>query len=51
LAGAGDFGRSLGQRIFTFLFFGDVEKEARLFQIRAMLRPRVYDVFERGLLP
>ena len=38
-ADARDFGRGLGERIFTLLFFGDVEKEARLFQIRAMLRP------------
>jgi hypothetical protein len=50
-AHARDFGRCLGEGIFTFLFLGDVEKEARLFEIRAMLRPCVNDALERGLLP
>src|SRR5688500_4258134 len=51
LPDARDFGRGLGESIFTLLFFGDVEKEARLFQIRAMLRPSVNNALKRGLLP
>jgi hypothetical protein len=49
-ADAGDLGRSLGKGVFALLVLGDVEKKARLFEIRAMLLPDVDNALEGGLL-
>jgi hypothetical protein len=48
-ADRGDLGRGFAQRIVALFIFGDVEKEPRLFEIRAVLFPGVDDAFEGRL--
>jgi len=48
-ADAGNLRRGFGQSVFAFLVLGDVEKKPRVFEIRAMLRPDVDDILQRGL--
>jgi hypothetical protein len=38
------FSGGLAERLFALFVFGEIEKEARLFQLGAILLPRVEDV-------
>jgi hypothetical protein len=49
LARGGYFGRGFGERILAFFILGDVEIEARFFEVGPMLAPGVDDAFERRL--
>jgi hypothetical protein len=46
----GDFCRSFAEGVVALFVFGNVEEEARLFKVRAIFFPGIYDAFERGLL-
>jgi hypothetical protein len=46
----GDFGRRFVQRFFALFVFGEIEKKTRLFELGAILLPRVQDVFYPRLL-
>jgi len=45
LAHSSDLRRRLGQSIVALFILGNVEKEARFFEVGAMLRPCVNDGF------
>jgi hypothetical protein len=46
----GDFCRGLVKRLFTLFVFCDIEEKTRLFEIRSVLLPGIYDAFKRSLL-
>jgi hypothetical protein len=48
-ADAGHFCRGFAQRVIAFFILRYIEKKARLFEVRAVLCPRLDDVLERRL--
>jgi hypothetical protein len=50
LGDLGDFGGRLGERLLALLVPGEIEKEARLFQLGAIFLPRIEGVLNAGLL-
>jgi hypothetical protein len=50
LSDLGDFAGRFAERFLALFIFGEIEKEARLFELGAILLPRVEDVFEARLL-
>jgi hypothetical protein len=45
-----DFAGRFAERLFALLVFREIEKEARFFEVGAILLPRIEDVFEARLL-
>ena len=45
-----DLAGGFAERLFAFLVFGEIEKEARLFELGAILLPRLQNAFETRLL-
>jgi hypothetical protein len=50
LADRGNLRRGLVERLFALFVFGDVEEKTRLFQVGAVLGPRLDGALERRLL-